>query len=206
MSNVIRIGKRRTVVMILATSIDLTIGKDNDIPWDCKTDMQFFKRATSGHAVVMGRKTFESMNNKPLPNRVNIVISKTLNQEELPQGVTVVTSLKEGITFARTVNLSKLKRNTLDEHIFIIGGVQIYKESINMVNELLRSEIDVTCGANGYGSEFMTTELMERFYDDGVETAMIYYNNNAIASDDKDKLKEITHSYRYCASSKLTFL
>lgn len=198
--------KFRTRVMILASSLDCTIGKDNDIPWDCKTDMKFFKRATIGNVVIMGRKTFESMKSKPLYNRVNIVISKTIGQESVPEGVIVVTNYIDAITTARLVDLSAYDRNTVDEHIFIIGGVQIYEHFINNVDEVLWSTIDVNCGPNGYGSEFINNSLSTKFeLNPNYASQLIYLNHNAVTDAYPCNLREIVHFYKTTAHNKLTF-
>lgn len=198
--------KKRTVVAILAVSLDLTIGIDNDIPWNCSTDMQFFKRATTGNVVIMGRKTFESMNSKPLPNRVNIVISTSLKESDVPDSVIVVRDFFAALKQARHESLDHLKRNTIDEHIFVIGGVQIYSGLINICDEALVSSIAVSCGANGYGSEFYINKLCTRFIDSDIMSGeVIYYNNNAIESKDKDELREIIHYTKIEASHTLTF-
>lgn len=196
---------RRSRVMILASSTDGIIGKDNSIPWDCSTDMKFFKRATTGNVVIMGRKTFESMNSKPLPNRVNIVISKTLGQERVEEGVIVITNITDALTYAKGVDLSEFKRNTQSNHIFIIGGTEIYRQSLHLVDEILYSEIDITCGSGNSGSGFIVDMMEEWFENDSTNTEVIYYNNNAVETKDKDELHEITHCYSNDAYDILRF-
>ena len=85
------------------------IGKDNDLIWHLKNDLKRFKELTSGHCIIMGRKTFESFP-KPLPNRTHIVITRQQNYKT-PEGVIVVNSLE-----------SAIKKAELDPNPFIIGG------------------------------------------------------------------------------------
>ena len=101
--------------IIVATDINGGIGKDNTLPWGrIKEDMKHFKSITTGHTVVMGRKTFESIG-KPLPNRHNIVLSKSnINIE----GVDVYNSYKDII---------RLHSKNPNDDIFIIGGQSIYQ-------------------------------------------------------------------------------
>ena len=136
------------MVAILASSEDNTIGAKNTIPWRCRTDMLFFKKATTGNVVIMGRNTFESMNCKPLPNRFNVVVSRTLNASDYTdENISVVSNLIQAITLARRVDLTPYSRNTVQEHIFVIGGVQLYTQAINVINEVIHSKIDIHCGS-----------------------------------------------------------
>lgn len=201
-------NKVRSAIMILASSTDNTIGESNDIPWSCKTDMKFFKRATSGHVVIMGRKTYESMGCKPLPNRVNIVVSTTMSKHDAEsEGIILVNSIMSAVQHARKVDLTHLKRNTIAEHIFIIGGVALYKSLIGVTSEVLHSKIDVMCGGARYGMRFITGDLSVHFTDNpSCTTEVIYYNDNAVATKDKDKLIEITHSYRNNADEIFNFI
>ena len=97
---------------IVAMSENRVIGAAGGIPWHLPEDFQFFKRTTLGHAIVMGRKTYESLG-KPLPGRKNIVLT---TQQLVTPEVTVIHSIEE---------LSKL--NIPSEEIFVIGGAEIYK-------------------------------------------------------------------------------
>jgi len=99
------------------------IGKDNKIPWNCSEDLKRFKKITSGdkNAVVMGRLTWESMNKKPLPNRLNIIISKTL--DETNTSTIIYPNLYDAINYLNT--------NEEIEKVFIIGGSNLYKEALD---------------------------------------------------------------------------
>ncbi|MCX6792345.1 MAG: dihydrofolate reductase, partial [Candidatus Gottesmanbacteria bacterium] len=87
------------------------LGKDNDLIWNLPGDLKRFRRITSGHPVIMGRKTFQSIGH-PLPNRVNFVISR--DQSFTAEGITVISSLDEAIEKAKSAQGA--------EEIFIIGG------------------------------------------------------------------------------------
>ncbi|KFF27457.1 dihydrofolate reductase [Chryseobacterium vrystaatense] len=99
------------------------IGFENKLLWHLPKDLKHFKDITSGHPVIMGRKTYESIG-KPLPNRTNIVISRKKNWFE--EGVLIVGSVKEAVKFAKKI----------DENIFIIGGGNIYEQTVDIVDRL----------------------------------------------------------------------
>ena len=119
---------------LVALSNNFVIGVNNDLPWKLKKDLQHFSAYTQNKAIVMGRKTFESIG-RPLPNRKNIVISSTLNDQE---GIAIVSSLDQGIKVADQWN----KRNTESEEVVLIGGGYVFEESKNMVNKLVLSRVN----------------------------------------------------------------
>lgn len=106
--------------IIVATSINGVIGCNNKLIWDLPTDLKRFKEITTGHSVIMGRKTYESIG-KPLKNRRNIIISRNKNYKV--DGCEVVFSLKDAI---------KLTNN----NCFIIGGGEIYNQSIEIADKI----------------------------------------------------------------------
>ncbi|MEI3791621.1 MULTISPECIES: dihydrofolate reductase [unclassified Chryseobacterium] len=99
------------------------IGFENKLLWHLPKDLKHFKDITSGHPVIMGRKTYESIG-KPLPNRTNIVISRKKNWFQ--EGILIVGSIKEAVKFAKKI----------DEEVFIIGGGNIYEQTIEIVDKL----------------------------------------------------------------------
>ena len=103
------------------------IGKGGDIPWHNSSDLKWFKETTTGHPVIMGRKTFEAIGN-PLPERTNIVVSRSKDLWQDKVGTRVCDSLESAIAFAKTI----------DNEIFIIGGASIYKYALdnNLVDKL----------------------------------------------------------------------
>ncbi|KQT25695.1 dihydrofolate reductase [Chryseobacterium sp. Leaf405] len=99
------------------------IGFENQLLWHLPKDLKHFKDLTSGHPIIMGRKTYESIG-KALPNRTNIVVSKKKNWFE--EGILIVGSIKEAIKFAKKI----------DEQVFVIGGGNIYAQTIDIVDKL----------------------------------------------------------------------
>lgn len=114
--------------IIVAYDKNRAIGAANDLLWrrDLPADLQHFKQATTGHAIIMGRKTYESLG-RPLPNRQNIVISRGMEPVE---GFSVVRDLDEAYAVATS------------NDIYIIGGGQIYQLALGTVDRLLVTEVD----------------------------------------------------------------
>ena len=114
------------LTIIVAAGENDAIGKDNKLIWHLSDDLKRFKALTSGHNIIMGRKTFESFP-KPLPNRTHVVISRQKDYQA-PEGVIIVNSLENAINATRQDNQS-----------FVIGGGEIYKQAI-----LLADKIEMT--------------------------------------------------------------
>ena len=119
------------VSIIVAIAENGTIGDKNSLLWHIKEDMRFFRTTTSGHAVIMGRKTFESLGSKPLPKRTNIVITR---QDVEFEGALTAHSLEEAIAMA--------KEACGDDEIFVMGGAQIYAEALNVVDRLYITRVE----------------------------------------------------------------
>jgi len=119
---------------LVALSNNLVIGVNNDLPWKLKKDLQHFSAYTQNKAIVMGRKTFESIG-RSLPNRKNIVISSTLNAIE---GIEIVPTLDLGIQAASKWN----KDNTGNNEIVLIGGGFVFEESKSIVNKLVLTRVN----------------------------------------------------------------
>lgn len=99
------------------------IGFNNQLLWHLPKDLKHFKDLTSGHPIIMGRKTYESIG-KPLPNRTNIVVSR--KKDWFEEGILIVGSLKEALKFAKKI----------DEEVFVIGGGNIYQQTMEIVDKL----------------------------------------------------------------------
>jgi dihydrofolate reductase len=112
---------------IVAMTPERVIGKNGGLPWHLPEDLAFFKRTTSGHPIVMGRKTFESIG-KPLPKRRNIVLTR--DRDWSAEGVEVIHEPDD-----------LLKLPNLDEQIFIIGGAEIYAAFEMMMTDWLVSHV-----------------------------------------------------------------
>src|SRR5574342_17806 len=113
--------------IIAAMAKNRVIGKNNKLPWHIADDLKNFKKLTSGSVVIMGRKTFESIG-KPLPNRVNIVISSSMPETE---GVIVCHDIPAALEKARSYN----------KEIFIIGGATIYQQTIPWADRMYLSYV-----------------------------------------------------------------
>lgn len=122
---------RSEIAIIAAISTNMVIGRDNKIPWHISEDLIRFKALTIGHPIIMGRKTFESIG-KPLPKRANIVITR--DKDYSAPGINVAHSIDEAIETARAKEGS--------EEIFIIGGGQIYNQSMNLADRLYLTVVD----------------------------------------------------------------
>ncbi len=117
------------MTIIVAVDENNAIGKDNKLLWHLSDDLKRFKTLTQNHAVIMGRKTFESLG-RPLPNRINIVISSN-SDYPVPEGVILTHSLEKAIEIA--------KKN--DENPFIIGGGNIYSQSLDFTDTIEMTRI-----------------------------------------------------------------
>lgn len=115
--------------IIVATAEKGVIGKDNQLIWHLPEDLKMFRRLTTGHVIIMGRKTFESIG-KPLPNRTSIIISR--NTDYLVDGCIVVGSLEEAIEKAKEIET---------EEAFIIGGAQIYALALDMADTVYLTQV-----------------------------------------------------------------
>ncbi|QWE04863.1 dihydrofolate reductase [Polynucleobacter sp. JS-JIR-II-50] len=117
------------ISMIVARSRNHVIGRDNQMPWKISADLQFFKRVTMGHPVIMGRKTWESIG-RPLPGRRNIVVSRNASYQAT--GGELVGSLNEALN-----SLSEFPR------VFVIGGEQLFTQAFPKADRLYITEIDM---------------------------------------------------------------
>ena len=123
--------------IVVAMGRNREIGKENQLLWHLPKDLKHFKEITSNHPIIMGRKTYESIG-KPLPNRTNIVISRKTDWFE--EGILIVGSIKEALKFAKKI----------DENIFIIGGGNIYEQTIDLADQLEITWVDATLEADTY--------------------------------------------------------
>ncbi len=128
------------VTIVVAIGENRGIGSNNQMLWHLPKDLKHFKEITSGHPVIMGRKTFESIG-KPLPNRTNIVISRKSDWFE--EGVLIVGSIKEAIKFAKKI----------DEDIFIIGGGNIYKQTMDITDKIELTTVQANIEADTFFPE-----------------------------------------------------
>lgn len=132
---------------IVAMSLNRVIGKDNKLPWHLPEDLKWFKKITTGHVIIMGRKTWESIG-KPLPNRESIVVSRT----DVP-GIRTVRSLNE-------INPEADPRD-----YFIIGGAQLFKEGLPLCSDLfltlVKSKVDGDVFLGPFEDRFVLKETIQ---------------------------------------------
>jgi dihydrofolate reductase len=126
---------------IVAMAENRVIGNAGTIPWHLPEDFKFFKATTMGHAILMGRKTYESIG-KPLPGRENIVLSRTM--PETP-GVTVIRALEK---------LKETEFIQRDRDLFVIGGEEIYRLLLPKVQELYVTKVPRTIDGDTHFPEF----------------------------------------------------
>ena len=115
--------EEKTITIIVAAAENNAIGKDNDLIWSLPDDLKRFKKLTSGHSIIMGRKTFDSFPGL-LPNRKHIVISNK-SEDYFPENVVVVNSIEKALNVCND-----------DENPFIIGGGQIYKLAMDLGDKI----------------------------------------------------------------------
>lgn len=132
------------ITLIAAAAENNALGKDNDLLWHLPEDFKRFKQITSGHYIIMGRKTFESFP-KPLPNRTHIIITR--QKEYLADGCLVVHSLEEA-----------LEISPQNEEVFIIGGAQIYKQALPFADKIDLTRVHIELDADAFFPEFNTSE------------------------------------------------
>lgn len=130
------------IVIIVAMNANRLIGKTGGLPWHVPADLKHFKQTTMGHALIMGRKTYDSCG-KPLPGRRNIVITRDPTKytalanadDSMPKGTT--------LDFVATLNAAiELCRSRREEIAFIAGGSQIYAQAMPLVDEMIITMID----------------------------------------------------------------
>jgi dihydrofolate reductase len=120
-----------TIAAIVAMDEGRVIGKDGALPWHLPEDLAHFKSKTSGHFVLMGRKTWDSLPSKfrPLPGRVNIVMSRTPAALNLPAGTHGVSSIEEALTIVERLGKP-------DQMLWCIGGAELYAAGLPLCDEL----------------------------------------------------------------------
>lgn len=128
------------IALIVAYSRSRAIGLNGKMPWNIPGELKRFRTLTTGNAVVMGRRTFESIGCKPLPGRTNIVISS--RPDYFAEGCLTARSLQEAIALAG------------EKDIYISGGAVVYQQALAMCEKLYITEIDADFDADTYFPEF----------------------------------------------------
>lgn len=115
-----------TLAAIVAHDPNLVIGREGGLPWHYSEDLKYFKKITMGHPIIMGRVVFEELNEKPLPGRENIVLSRSMSYDHVPS----FSSAKAALDYVQDEELA-----------FVIGGAQVYKKLLSKVKKLFVTEI-----------------------------------------------------------------
>lgn len=154
------------ITLIAAIDENRVLGKDNQLIWYLPEDLKRFKRLTTGHAIIMGRKTFESLP-KALPNRHNIVVTRNKNYSK--EGISVCHSLEEAIECAFE-----------DQQPFVIGGGQIYKQALEIASVIELTKIHAQFDGDVFFPEIndqkWSVEKEERIRGADFEYSFITYN------------------------------
>jgi len=159
------------IILIAAISKDRVIGKQGGIPWKIKEDLSFFKEKTLNSPIIMGRSTYNSIG-RPLPNRLNIVMTRSAKKTE---GVTEVTSVKEAVeTASKNKNSSK---------VYVIGGENIYKEFLPIAHRMIITEVELYIeGGDTFFPEWSINEWQEQNRDqkeeNGIKFSFVEYTRN----------------------------
>jgi dihydrofolate reductase len=130
------------ITIIAAIAKNNALGKDNDLIWHLPADLKRFKKTTTGHHILMGRNTYESIG-KPLPNRTTVIITR--NDNYFKDGCLIASSLEDAIELAKE-----------DEHTFIIGGAQIYAYAIK---NNIADALDITLVHNEFEADVYFPEI-----------------------------------------------
>ena len=131
------------ISIIVAVAQNGVIGKNNDLVWHLPADLKFFKTKTTGHVIIMGRKTFESIGGgKPLPNRTTIVVSRNINYP-VPHGVLLAHSLGDALGLCNK-NLE----------VFICGGAHIYSMALSVAKQMYITRVHANFDGDTFFPEF----------------------------------------------------
>ena len=140
---------REGLALIVAVSKNGVIGAAGGLPWHIPEDLKHFKRHTMGHAILMGRRTYDSIG-RPLPGRRNIVVTRQVNLSI--EGCEVVHSLEDAIALARTGG---------DDEPRIIGGASLYAEALPLATRLILTEVHQVIEGDTHFPDFDRTEWRE---------------------------------------------
>ncbi|MBW5291237.1 MAG: Dihydrofolate reductase [Candidatus Ruthia sp. Asou_11_S2] len=133
--------------IIVAMDDNQLIGKNNALPWHLPADLAYFKKTTTGKAVLMGRKTYDSIG-RPLPNRRNIIVNR--NTKFKADGCEVVGSINAALSLANG-----------DNELMIMGGASFYEQMVNKVDRLYITEVKGKFEGDAYFPEFDRTQFSE---------------------------------------------
>lgn len=131
--------QNRNIIQIAAAAENNALGKDNQLLWHLPDDFKRFKELTTGHFIILGRKTFESFP-KPLPNRTHVIITRNKNFHA--EGCIVVNSIEQAID-----------ETPINEDVFVIGGAEIYRQSLGYCNKIELTRVHENFDADAFFPE-----------------------------------------------------
>lgn len=128
-----------TLALIVAHDPNLVIGKDGSLPWHYSEDLKYFKRITMGHPLLMGRGVFEELDEKPLPGRENVVLSRSRTYDHVP----TFSSIDKALKYLRPADV-----------VFVIGGGEVYQQTLSEADKLFVTEIHSAYEGDTYFPEY----------------------------------------------------
>ena len=160
------------ISLLVAHDPDHVIGKNNELPWHIPEDLAYFKKMSMGKAMVMGRKTFESIG-RPLPGRLNIIVTR--NEAYTAEGAVVVHDLQGAIA----------KGQTFSDEVMIIGGAEIFKTTMEIADRLyityIQQKFEGDTFFPQYGPEWELTSTSENHItEDGIGYSFRVYERNSL--------------------------
>jgi dihydrofolate reductase len=142
------------------------IGKDNRLPWHLNSDLKRFKSITKGHHLIMGRKTYETIG-KPLPGRAMIIVTHNPNYH--PNGCISVKSIEEALSVAK-------KNHEIE--VFIIGGGEIFRQSINMADKIYLTDIHTVVNADTFFPEIEASSWKMVWCEENIHSEQDEYDSD----------------------------
>lgn len=132
------------IALIAAMAANRVIGRDNQLAWRLPEDLQYFKRMTLGHHLIMGRKTWDSIG-RPLPGRTTIVISR--QPDFVAPGAQVAHSLEQALSLCAG-----------QDEVFVTGGAEIYRQALPLAQRIYLTELDAAIAGDAFFPEFSTAQ------------------------------------------------
>lgn len=127
------------LILIAAHDPNLVIGKNGELPWHYSEDLKFFKKTTMGHPLLMGRKVFEEFDEKPLPGRESVVLSRSVSYNHVP----VFKTIEQALNYLSQYEIA-----------FVAGGGEIYNQTIDQADQLIITEIHKEYDGDTYFPEY----------------------------------------------------
>lgn len=153
-------------IIIVAVAENGCIGADNQLPWHFSEDLRMFKHETTGHAVIMGRKTYASIGH-PLPDRLNIVLTRSPSASDQASPV-----------FAESIE-DAFRHAVRCEKVFVIGGAEVYQQALSLVDELWITEIPGAYPGDVFFPQHpISTDWLEYHRQKGQEVTFVRYRRS----------------------------